>query len=157
VWFSKDVDFDGGDDFDTLSFGAFSGETPTPPSIGAVVDLAAGTAANPYGGTLTFESIEDLTGTVLADDLRGDDGYNSIVGNGGYDTLFGRGGNDELFLTLGARGPSDNFRVEGGAGVQDHLYIEFVPTGGELDVFDLLRQHGRVHGRRCVRYRDLPR
>ena len=64
-------------------------------STGAVtVDLAAGTAADGFGGTDTLVSIEDA---------RGSDGFgDTLIGNSGANTLWGLGGNDTLTGGLGA-------------------------------------------------------
>jgi Ca2+-binding RTX toxin-like protein len=44
----------------------------------------------------TFVSIEGLTGSYFADDLRGDDNYNIIYGLGGADFIIGLGNSDLL-------------------------------------------------------------
>jgi len=105
-------------------------ETAAAMTVGWKVDLAAGTLRDGYGRTGTVTGIENLTGTVLADDLRGDSGNNVIEGgagndnlrlqDGGDDTVLGGAGNDNLFL-IGALTSADV--VNGGAGV-DTLVLQ---------------------------------
>jgi Ca2+-binding RTX toxin-like protein len=61
---------------------------------GVVVNLAAGTASNGYGGTDTLRSIQNVYGSAFADTLTGDANDNVFYGFGGNDTLIGGGGND---------------------------------------------------------------
>ena len=74
-----------------------------------VVDLAAGTATGP-GLSYTLDSIENVTGTLAADRLYGDDGVNELIGLAGNDLLVGRGGDDAL------GGNDGDDRIFGGAG-----------------------------------------
>ena len=90
----------------------------------------------------TFEGIENLTGSIYADTLWGDDGSNDLMGMDGNDTLKGFGGsdsirggygNDALYGMDGAdvlRGDSGNDTLDGGAagdtmigGVGNDIYI----------------------------------
>lgn len=85
----------GGLGTDTADYSADAG--------GARIDLAAGTAADGFGGTDTLISIEDLIGTDHADILIGSDKDNMLAGGGGADTLTGGAGADVFVL----RGPED--------------------------------------------------
>jgi Ca2+-binding RTX toxin-like protein len=75
----------------------------------------------------TFEDIENLTGSIYADTLWGDDGLNELMGMDGNDTLKGYGGADSLDGGNGndtlrgmdgpdlLRGNSGNDTLDGGA------------------------------------------
>ena len=90
----------------------------------------------------TFQGIENLTGSIYADTLWGDDGFNELMGMDGNDTVKGFGGsdsirggngNDALYGMDGAdvlRGDSGNDMLDGGAasdtmigGVGNDIYI----------------------------------
>ncbi|ODN71899.1 calcium-binding protein [Methylobrevis pamukkalensis] len=98
------------------------------------VDLAAGTAttrlqAKPESANWTVESdtlieIENVTGSLYADRLVGDNAVNVLRGNFGDDSLFGRGGDDDLFGDIGddvIYGDSGNDELQGGDG-RDSLH-----------------------------------
>ena len=80
----------------------------------------------------TFQDIENLTGSIYADTLWGDDGFNELMGMDGNDTVKGFGGsdsirggngNDALYGMDGAdvlRGDSGNDTLDGGAGRRHH-------------------------------------
>ncbi|NJC41648.1 hypothetical protein GGQ87_001906 [Brevundimonas alba] len=68
------------------------------------------------GGTDTFTSIENLTGSAFNDTLIGDGGVNVLRGGLGTDTLLGLGGNDVLWGGAGALNA-----LQGGAG--DDTYV----------------------------------
>ncbi|RZJ47492.1 MAG: matrixin family metalloprotease [Brevundimonas sp.] len=70
---------------------------------GISADLVQGLAGGGAGSD-TLISIENVTGTTLADTITGDNAANVIRGNGGADLLNGGGGDDQLFA--GAPGPS---------------------------------------------------
>jgi Ca2+-binding RTX toxin-like protein len=74
------------------SGGATAGYTGAPAKV--VVNLAAGTAQNGYGGTDTLVGIHNALGSAYADTLTGDSGANTLDGAGGGDTLLGGAGND---------------------------------------------------------------
>ena len=101
----------GGDGSDTADY-ASSG-------AGVQIDLATGLTAGGDAAGDTFDSIENLAGTGLDDQLTGDAGANKLTGNAGRDTLSGNAGNDTLDggdgddLLDGGRG-GDN--LIGGAG-----------------------------------------
>ncbi|WP_417525603.1 M64 family metallopeptidase [Marinovum sp.] len=60
---------------------------------GVTVNLLARTAVS-AGETDTLRSIENVTGSIFGDFIRGDDGANRIRGLGDYDWLVGSGGAD---------------------------------------------------------------
>jgi Ca2+-binding RTX toxin-like protein len=67
----------------------------------------------------TFEGIENLTGSVYADLLYGDDGVNKLMGMDGNDSLKGYGGADSLDGGNGndtLNGMDGNDTLDGGAG-----------------------------------------
>ena len=63
---------------------------------GIVVDLAAGTAQDSFGGTDTLVSIERVYGGAYNDQIRGSNADNALFGQGGADILLGGGGRDFL-------------------------------------------------------------
>jgi Ca2+-binding RTX toxin-like protein len=69
---------------------------------GVVVDLAAGTAQDGWGGTDRLLLIDRARGNALADRLSGNGNANLLQGGAGDDTLSGAGGNDTLQPGLGA-------------------------------------------------------
>ena len=67
----------------------------------------------------TFEGIENLTGSIYADTLYGDDGLNQLMGMDGNDVLKGYGGADSLDGGNGndtLAGMAGNDTLDGGAG-----------------------------------------
>jgi Ca2+-binding RTX toxin-like protein len=65
-------------------------------TAGYFVDLAAGTVRDGNGITGSVAGIENVTGTELADEIRGDGGDNRIEGGGGIDQLRSGTGTDTL-------------------------------------------------------------
>lgn len=100
-WLGDDV-IDGGDGIDTVTFESTD--------IAAVVDLSITTGqANGWGNDV-YLNIENITGGLVADQLKGNDSANLFVGNEGDDTLAGGRGDDTLI------GGNDNDVLEGGEG-----------------------------------------
>ncbi len=135
------LQMNGGAGLDTLAFRAFEGQVfPTPFVSGALVDLAAGTGTNPYGGALTLTEVENLIGTSLTDTLRGDGGAN-VFGDGqfdgGADVIDGRGGDDTVKLSPTSLGVT----AEGGAGT-DTLFFQANDGLLRLDLTDQSRNAG---------------
>ncbi len=83
--------------------------TLTPDSSNVVAAISAGLTA------ATTTHIEDATGGIGNDTLKGDVNDNLLIGNGGHDTLTGGGGADDL---LGGDGDDD---LAGGEGMDDLL------------------------------------
>ncbi|HEU0099171.1 MAG TPA: M10 family metallopeptidase C-terminal domain-containing protein [Allosphingosinicella sp.] len=99
-------------------------------TTGWKVDLAAGTLRDGYGNVGTVAGIENVTGSDLADDIRGNGGDNVIEGgsgsdilrlqDGGDDTVLGGDGSDNIFF-IGGLTSAD--LVDGGSGV-DTLVLQ---------------------------------
>ncbi len=84
----------GGGGIDTVDYSA---------SASAVfVNLASGTGTNSFGGTDTFNTIENVNGGSGNNTLIGDANANVFTSGGGADYLFGGGGNDYLSGGSGA-------------------------------------------------------
>lgn len=60
------------------------------------VDLLSSSANKGVNGTDVLSSFENITGTIYADVLKGNNSSNVIKGGGGDDVLMGMGGNDTL-------------------------------------------------------------
>jgi Ca2+-binding RTX toxin-like protein len=101
---------DGGDGLDWLS-------AATAPS-GIHVDLAAGSAADGWGGVDSLAGLENVRGSAHDDVILGDGGSNEFLGHDGDDRLAGRGGTDFLWGLAGAD------TLEGGDG-RDVLVGDF--------------------------------
>ncbi|MEW6678692.1 MAG: carbohydrate-binding domain-containing protein [Pseudomonadota bacterium] len=130
---------DGGTGRDSASYYSSQGD--------GVVDLAAGTASDGYGGTDTLLNIEDISGSNLGNDrLYGDAYANSISGNGGNDELHGRAGNDWMHGGLGNDllvGGTGNDTLLGAQGNDIYLFqrgdgsdtwTDYDTTPGNVDV-----------------------
>ena len=92
---------DGGSGIDTANYAT---------STAAVqVDLLGVNTGGAAQGDIFF-SIENVTGSIFGDRIKGNGGGNVLTGLAGNDTLEGRGGDDTL---LGGNG---NDRLDGGAG-----------------------------------------
>jgi Ca2+-binding RTX toxin-like protein len=86
-------DLDGGAGSDTVSFASCGDLT----CDGVRADLDAGIAQDTIGTPLgVFTSIENLTGSVYADQLNGDAGRNALRGGDGDDLVRGGTGKDDL-------------------------------------------------------------
>jgi Ca2+-binding RTX toxin-like protein len=99
---------DGGADTDSVSYafagpGGEEGELVAQIFEAAVVDLGAGVGGR-GSETDTLVSIENVFGTLLGDEITGDDGDNLLSGRAGADILRGQGGDD--VLVAGAAGPT---------------------------------------------------
>lgn len=93
-------------------------------------DARIGASADGFGATDVFTSIENLTGSALADILIGSDVSNVLTGGAGADQLYGLGGDDEL---IGGAGPNT---LQGGTGNDTYRVsdagdsiVEFVGEG----------------------------
>ena len=91
---------DGADSIDGRAGGAdevrYDKETGT---LGVIVDLDAtsatqGTGRDTFGKIDTLNNIERVRGTMLADEIRGNDAENQFMGLKGNDTLDGGNGSD---------------------------------------------------------------
>ena len=119
----------------------------SPEGVIALLNANSGAYGDAEGDT--FEDIENLTGSVYADTLWGDDGFNELMGMDGNDMLKGFGGGDVLRGGNGndtlegmdgpdvLRGDGGNDTLDGGAasdtmirGVGNDIYI--VDAGGDV-------------------------
>ena len=150
----------GGNGADTMSGGDGTDLADYRTASGGVgVDLANAALNSGAAAGDILDSIENLTGSRMADTLSGDDGANRLKGLKGGDTLSGRGGDDTLVGAAGRdrmngesgddllKGGGANDRLEGGSGNdrllggngRDRLFGESgddVLTGGSgRDVF----------------------
>ncbi|MCX7228267.1 MAG: hypothetical protein NTW15_04520, partial [Burkholderiales bacterium] len=113
---------DGGDGIDTASYQSSS--------FGVQVDLASGASqasAGDASGDLLI-GIENLSGSDLADTLRGDAGANVLRGGGGDDLLEGRAGADTL---IGGDGVDTASYSSSTAGVNVDLQQASPQSGGD--------------------------
>jgi Ca2+-binding RTX toxin-like protein len=122
------ADWLGGDEgIDTVSYY----ESPAGVTVLLNVNGVGGAGGDAEGDILG--DIENLTGSIYADTLGGDDGVNQLMGMegndtlkgfGGADSLHGGNGNDTLYGMDGAdvlRGDSGNDTLNGGAGADTML------------------------------------
>ena len=116
----------GGDGADTLQITlepSDSTATVDPAAAGVAINLLTGRVLDLRGGKNTsmgtFQSIENSTGSRLADNLTGSDNANTIYGGAGNDRISAMGGDDMLVggegddLLFGQLG---NDTIDGGAG-----------------------------------------
>lgn len=110
--------FLGGSGNDTVSY-AFA-------TTGVVVHLASGFTNGAAQGD-SFDSIETIAGTELADVLHGDGSANVLIGQGGADVLAGLGGRDTLRAGQGSDivngGDGDDRIVAGEADAVSDTFI----------------------------------
>jgi Ca2+-binding RTX toxin-like protein len=117
----------GGTGVDTFSYSILNS------TIGINVSLALQGAAQDTGvGLMTLSEIENLSGSIYADNLIGDGGDNLLAGGLGDDTLVGGAGNDTLYGD-GSIGIDGN----GGSGPIT-LYTDADTASGEVAGNDLL-------------------
>ena len=128
VWHDKNVVFSGGKGLDTISFTPSMGSAPAA-STGAVVNLATGTGSNPFGGTLSFSSVENASGVFnQANTLIGNGAANQLVSGHAADTIKGRGGDDSITIVENFDVGPRALRVEGGDG--NDLLLAHLGTNG---------------------------
>jgi hypothetical protein len=120
---------DGGVGIDTADYAAAPG--------GVTVSLAAGTAANGYGGTDTLSNIENVTGSAFNDLIADNAQSNVLAGGGGRDGfVFAPGdGTDQITdFTAGAMGDQLLFNGVGSGAVRlsslHYANTLLVQTGG---------------------------
>jgi Ca2+-binding RTX toxin-like protein len=124
----------------TLGYHLWQADGPTQ---GAIVDLPAGTATNPWGGTDTLVNIQNVVGSQFADSLTG----LAIAGTRTF--LRGEGGDDALI----AGGPDTmitaDYRTSGSAVVVD-LGLGFALDdgwfGGTDTLIDIQAVSGSAYG-----------
>jgi Ca2+-binding RTX toxin-like protein len=136
--------FMGGAGADALNGGAGS-DTASYASSGAAVtvNLAAGTGSGGDAAGDTFASIENVTGSALADTLTGDAGANVLSGGAGDDALSGGGGNDVL---LGGAG-NDRYLFALGDGndvINDLAGADVIAFGPGITLANLVFTTGKL-------------
>ena len=122
---------DGGDGIDEASY-IFA-------TAGVVADLINwGVNASEAAGD-SYYSIENLTGSIYADVLRGTHGNNVILGLGGNDVIDGNGGND----VINGNGGADV--LNGGDGIDEASYV-FATSGVLADLISWGLNTGEAAG-----------
>ena len=112
---------------DTADFSQFASAVFVDLAGGGFEAKSNGTANASAGGLVAIadlQSIENLSGTLYNDILRGDAGANVLDGNGGNDTLGGGAGNDTYDFRGTALG-NDVFSDDSGA---DRILIDNFPN-----------------------------
>jgi Ca2+-binding RTX toxin-like protein len=108
---------DGGAGLDTADYSSAT--------AGVTVNLLVGAAQDTLGaGIDTLSSIENLTGSALADRLTGNNDANVLQGGNGNDTLIGGRGNDTLYGDAGNDGLNGGIGADtmvGGAGNDSYI------------------------------------
>jgi len=84
-------------------------------AIQAIVNTGTDAGQDGFGGTDTYDAIENLSGSPQGDTLTGDDNANTLWGNDGQDSIWGDGANDLIY------GGADHDNAYGGYG-DDTLY-----------------------------------
>ena len=120
---SGSLNLNGGSGIDSLSFTPrLPDHFDNPFTQKMVVNLAAGTGKNPYGGNLTLTNVENVVGTSAADLIIGDKKAN-VIGDGffdgGADTVRAGGGNDVVLVT-----DLDLARADGGMGYDQLVFFD---------------------------------
>jgi Ca2+-binding RTX toxin-like protein len=102
---------DGGEGGDHLSGGLGSDRaTYEHAALGVTANLSDSTKNTGEAAGDTYNSIENLTGSALGDNLTGTNGINSIIAGANDDVVFGLNGDDSLF------GQDGNDILNGGVG-----------------------------------------
>lgn len=120
--------FLGGDGFDQVSY---AGE-----GTGVVADLSGTLAGTGAAEGDTFDGVEGLIGTALADMLAGDGAANLLTGGAGADVLWGGAGDDSLSGGEGddtLTGGAGADLLDGGSGIDTADYTALT-EGVEIDL-----------------------
>ena len=123
----------GGSGFDLVDYSDEGG------AFGVVVDLANKTGTDTYGDTDTYNSVDRIRGTELADSFAGNSSANLFEGGDGDDKLDGAGGNDILWAGFGDDkliGGSGNDELVGARGT------DLLDGGKGIDIADYSRDEG---------------
>jgi Ca2+-binding RTX toxin-like protein len=108
----------GSDSGDLLLYRHAETSVEPPPTRGALVDLAAGTATDPWGDQDEFSGIRGVEGSNRDDRLLGSSVSDTILGNWGDDRLAGRDGGDYL------SGGNGTDTLDGGDGNDWAFFLE---------------------------------
>jgi Ca2+-binding RTX toxin-like protein len=141
---------DGGGGNDRISYSILlSGNVATPVAPqGAQVNLAAGTAVDPWGDADRLFNIDRATGSQYADTLIGNAGQNRFNGRAGNDSLDGGLGGDYAEYTSTSTGVEVNLTAgraysDGEGGADTLSSIEHVIGGTGADTLTGIAQRGR--------------
>ena len=110
--------FYGGNGNDTAHYAFYASATTS------VIDLVVWNENTGVAAGDTFDSVENVVGSLTNDQIRGDDGVNMLDGSGGNDLIYGRGGDD---IIIGGTG---NDALVGNAGNDFLLGGSGSPFGG---------------------------
>jgi Ca2+-binding RTX toxin-like protein len=102
----------------------------SPEGVTVLLNANAGAGGDAEGDT--FEDIENLTGSVYADTLWGDDGANQLMGMDGNDVLKGFGGADSL---QGGNGNDTLDGMDGGDVIAGGMGLDTMTGGDGADLF----------------------
>jgi Ca2+-binding RTX toxin-like protein len=132
-WFWQDTGADtiyGGSGTDTVAY--YYHASASPGTEGVWVDLASGTGSRGAAAGDRYYSVENVWGSIYADNITGNDGDNELHGWSGDDVIKGGGGADDLY------GESGNDTIKGGAGadiLDGGLGIDTLLGGTEDDLY----------------------
>ena len=133
----------GGADGDVLNGGrGFDVAQYSDATTGVLADLQYSSRNTGFAENDTYVSVERLSGSEHADNLRGDNGKNALWGDDGADILHGRGGNDVLFgmdgndILVGGSG-GDRFIFENGFGQDTITDFDNVQSGEKIGLRDV--------------------
>jgi Ca2+-binding RTX toxin-like protein len=114
---------DGGADTDLLDYSA---------AYAVTANLTTGSTTG-NNGTHSHSNIENITGSIYADTLRGNSGANVLKGGNGNDTLYGEDGNDEL------EGGAGSDTLDGYSGDDTFIYTAGLDTAIDTGGADIIR------------------
>ena len=112
--------FYGGNGNDTAHYAFYASATTS------VIDLVVWNENTGVAAGDTFDSVENVVGSLTNDQIRGDDGVNMLDGSGGNNLIYGRGGDN---IIIGGTG---NDALVGNAGNDFLLGGSGSPFGGGL-------------------------
>lgn len=137
----NDTVIGGADDHDRLFFD--EGDSVT---RGALIDAAAGTAMDGWGGSDVFSGVERFYGTRLSDSFAGSAGNDRFYWRGGADAVSGAAGFDTLHLNPYGAGLGDHAAVvDMAAGTAAMANGETLRFEG-IERIELSRQDDRFSG-----------
>jgi Ca2+-binding RTX toxin-like protein len=136
----------GGAGNDTVEYGNFS--------VTLIINLATGKGGGLAAGD-TYESIENAEGDAGSDEITGSDVANILRGMGGIDILNGGAGDDNLDGGEGndlLTGGTGNDSLTGGAGSDGFIFsvVAGVTSSGFDTVLDFQKIAGDVNGDRII-------
>ena len=133
--------YSGGFGFDTVTYDGWY-FTPFGARRGIEADLVLGRIIGPDGAVDTISGMEGVSGTFLADVLKGNGVANSFVGFGGADKIDGRGGFDIV-----------SYARDAGQGGTDGIQVNLT-TGRVRDPFGMIDKVISIEGIEGTDQRD---